>query len=104
MSVMTCRLNSKQATRPNLDLTFAKARLSLKHHAQAPVLGNSGFNLKAACHPLVENCIPNDIRLGDDFDALLLTGPNTGGKTIVLKTLGLSTLMAMCGLHVCADS
>lgn len=97
-------LKSSSAACGELDFTFAKARLSLKHQATAPLLGKSGFNLKAARHPLVEHCIPNDIRLGDDFDVLMLTGPNTGGKTIVLKTLGLGVLMAMCGMHICAES
>ena len=87
----------------DLDFSFAKARLSLKHNALAPILGIAGFSLKNARHPLVENCVANDILLGTDFDALLLTGPNTGGKTVVLKTLGLLTLMAMCGLHISAD-
>jgi DNA mismatch repair protein MutS2 len=96
-------LKSSLAACADLDLVFAKARLSRQHHAIAPVLADEGFHLIAARHPLVEHCIPNDIRLGEDFDVLLLTGPNTGGKTIVLKTLGLSVLMAMCGLHICAD-
>jgi DNA mismatch repair protein MutS2 len=97
-------LKSSLAACADLDLVFAKARLSKQHHALAPILGSEGFHLMAARHPLVEHCIPNDIRLGEDFDVLLLTGPNTGGKTIVLKTLGISVLMAMCGLHICADS
>lgn len=85
-----------------LDFAFAKARLSLKMEALAPALVKEGFFLIAARHPLIENCVPNDIRLGQEFDTLMLTGPNTGGKTVVLKTLGLSVLMAMCGLHICA--
>ncbi len=97
-------LKSSLAACADLDLVFAKARLSKQHNALAPVLKSDGFHLIAARHPLVEHCIPNDILLGEDFGVLLLTGPNTGGKTIVLKTLGLSVLMAMCGLHICADS
>jgi DNA mismatch repair protein MutS2 len=97
-------LKSSLAACADLDLVFAKARLSKQHHALAPILADQGFYLRAARHPLVEHCIPNDILLGDDFDVLLLTGPNTGGKTIVLKTLGLSVLMAMCGLHIGADA
>lgn len=97
-------LKSSLAACADLDLIFAKARLSKQHNALAPILENQGFHLRAARHPLVEHCIPNDILLGEDFDILLLTGPNTGGKTIVLKTLGLSVLMAMCGLHICAEA
>lgn len=94
----------------DLDFHFAKAQLSLSMDALEPELRDEmqGCNLKAARHPLVENCIANDIKIGDDsaatergdFDVMLLTGPNTGGKTIVLKTLGLLTLMTGCGLHI----
>jgi DNA mismatch repair protein MutS2 len=83
-----------------LDFAFAKGRLSQQHRATVPSLESNGFCLLQARHPLIENCIPNDIRLGDDFDVMMITGPNTGGKTVVLKTLGLLTLMAMCGLHI----
>jgi DNA mismatch repair protein MutS2 len=84
----------------DLDFAFAKARLSLQQNALSPQLVERGFSLLQARHPLVENCVANDIRLGNDFDVLMITGPNTGGKTVVLKTLGLLTLMAMCGLHI----
>ena len=93
-----------------LDFAFAKARLSAQMDGRAPQLRDdaTGWQLHGARHPLVENCVPNDIRLGDesavtergDFDVMMLTGPNTGGKTIVLKTLGLLTAMAGCGLHL----
>ena len=93
-----------------LDFAFAKARLSAQMDGRAPLLRDdvTGWQLFEARHPLVENCVPNDIRLGDesavtergDFDVMMLTGPNTGGKTIVLKTLGLLTAMAGCGLHL----
>jgi DNA mismatch repair protein MutS2 len=87
----------------DLDFAFAKARLSQQHRAIAPGLDERGFYFILARHPLIEECIPNDIRLGDEFDVMLITGPNTGGKTVVLKTLGLLTLMAMCGLHIPAE-
>ena len=93
-----------------LDFAFAKARLSSQMDGRAPILRDdvTGWQLFEARHPLVEDCVPNDIRLGDesavtergDFDVMMLTGPNTGGKTIVLKTLGLLTAMAGCGLHL----
>ena len=93
-----------------LDFAFAKAQLSLRMNAIEPQLRDdvTGWDLKRARHPLVEGCVANDIRLGDesavtergDFDVMMLTGPNTGGKTIVLKTLGLLTGMAGCGLHL----
>ena len=96
-----------------LDFVFAKAQLSLRMNGIEPRLRDdvTGWDLKKARHPLVEGCVPNDIRLGDesavtergDFDVMMLTGPNTGGKTIVLKTLGLLTGMAGCGLHLPVD-
>ena len=96
-----------------LDFAFAKAQLSLRMEGIEPKLRDdvTGWDLKRARHPLVEGCVPNDIRLGDesaatergDFDVMMLTGPNTGGKTIVLKTLGLLTGMAGCGLHLPVD-
>ena len=103
VGAVASELQSTLGACADLDFSFAKARLSLKQNALAPILGVAGFSLKNARHPLVENCVANDILLGTDFDALLLTGPNTGGKTVVLKTLGLLTLMAMCGLHISAD-
>ncbi|MBW3637699.1 MAG: endonuclease MutS2, partial [Armatimonadetes bacterium] len=97
----------------DLDFIFAKAQLSLEMDAIEPLLRDEvhGAFLKAARHPLVGNCVANDIKIGDesaatergDFDVMLLTGPNTGGKTIVLKTLGLLTLMTGCGLHIPAQ-
>ena len=86
-----------------LDFAFAKGRLSLAMDGSAPKINPRPiYNLKQARHPLIENCIANDIRLGDEFDVLMITGPNTGGKTVVMKTLGLSCLMTMCGLHIAA--
>lgn len=85
-----------------LDFAFAKGRLSLAQDAVEPSLESGAPNwvLIQARHPLVTDCVPNDIRLGEAFDVLMITGPNTGGKTVVLKTLGLLSLMAMCGLHI----
>ena len=84
-----------------LDVIFAKAKYAYDLRATAPVLNAYGkINLRQARHPLIDpkTVVATDIRLGEDFDTLIITGPNTGGKTVSIKTLGLLTLMAMCGL------
>ena len=84
-----------------LDLLFAKSRLADKMKATVPELNEEGIiEFRKARHPLInkEKVVPVDIRLGDGFDTLVITGPNTGGKTVALKTLGLLTLMAACGM------
>ena len=86
-----------------LDVIFAKARLGYKMQAWAPEMNDRGVvDLRNARHPLIDpKCVvPTSIKLGGDFDTMIITGPNTGGKTVTLKTIGLLTLMAECGLHV----
>ncbi len=86
-----------------LDVIFAKAKLAYQMRAWAPLMNDRGrVELRSARHPLIakDKVVPVSVRLGSDFDTMIITGPNTGGKTVTLKTIGLLTLMAECGLHV----
>jgi len=111
--------NVKKLTQ--IDLTFAKARFSITYAMSPPQIQPGTFlQLNQARHPLLvlwaakqNNCsipqalshvVPIDVRLGQDFDLLIITGPNTGGKTVALKTIGLLTLMAQCGMHIPAST
>ena len=91
-----------------LNFVFAKANLAYNMRASMPIMNDRGIvDLKQARHPIIDKdkVVPVDIVIGKNFDTLVITGPNTGGKTVTLKTLGLLTLMAMCGLLVpCADN
>lgn len=86
-----------------LDVIFAKAKLAYRMNAWVPIMNDQGkVELRKARHPLIDpkTVVPITVRLGTDFDTMIITGPNTGGKTVTLKTIGLLTLMAECGLHV----
>lgn len=89
-----------------IDLIFAKGKYALATDAFAPNINDKGhINLRRARHPLIDpkKVVATDIYLGKNFDTLVITGPNTGGKTVTLKTIGLLTVMALSGLHITAE-
>ncbi len=96
-------LADNQRLMTHLDFVFAKAKLALEQNATRPVFNNEHYIcLRKGRHPLLpkDKVVPIDIHLGRDFDLLIVTGPNTGGKTVSLKTVGLFTLMGQAGLHI----
>ncbi|MBQ8781026.1 MAG: endonuclease MutS2 [Oscillospiraceae bacterium] len=99
-------LTADYETCTEINLYFAKANLGAKMRGCIPELSDDGIiELKKARHPLIDKntVVPVDIKLGDEYQALIVTGPNTGGKTVILKTTGLLTAMAMCGLMIPAS-
>lgn len=99
-------IGSNEHILKELDFTFAKGKLAIKQNATKPLMNNEGIiDIKKARHPLLnkDTVIPIDIYIGQDFDTLVITGPNTGGKTVSLKTVGLLTAMAQSGLFIPAS-
>lgn len=106
VSEITDEMRINQETLGYLDFLIGKGKLSLKMRAMSPELNKKGYlRLRNARHPLIDakEVVANTIWLGDTFKTLLITGPNTGGKTVTIKTLGLLTLMAQSGLHIPVD-
>ncbi len=86
------------------DMILAKARYSKDINGVEPKLNNYGFiNIKNGTYPLIENPVPLNVNIGENFRSLIITGPNAGGKTVVLKTIGLLTLAVQSGFHICAS-
>ena len=99
----TLEIQNNQRIMTTLDFIFAKGALALEQNASQPVFNtNHIINIRKGRHPLIDpkKVVPIDIRLGKEFDLLIVTGPNTGGKTVSLKTVGLLTLMGQAGLHI----
>lgn len=103
LSEYTFEIIEDQKIMTKLDFIFAKGRLAIEQNASRPVFNTEHIiNIRKARHPLLpkDKVVPIDIRLGEEFDLLIVTGPNTGGKTVSLKTVGLLSLMGQAGLHI----
>ncbi|MCM1216902.1 MAG: endonuclease MutS2 [Lachnospiraceae bacterium] len=99
----TAELSSNQQIMTQLDFVFAKGKLAMEYNGTMPIFNTEHYiHIRKGRHPLLEKkkVVPIDIHLGKDFDLLIITGPNTGGKTVSLKTVGLFTLMGQAGLHI----
>ena len=102
-AVHTSELAANQKIMTSLDFIFAKAKLAMEQNATEPLFNTEHYiQIRKGRHPLLnkKKAVPIDVQLGKDFDLLVITGPNTGGKTVSLKTVGLFTLMGQAGLHI----
>ena len=102
-AVHTSELAADQKIMTTLDFIFAKAKLAMEQNATEPIFNTEHYiQIRKGRHPLLDKkkAVPIDVRLGKDFDLLVITGPNTGGKTVSLKTVGLFTLMGQSALHI----
>ena len=102
-AVHTSELAADQKIMTTLDFIFAKAKLAMEQNATEPIFNTEHYiQIRKGRHPLLDKkkAVPIDVRLGKDFDLLVITGPNTGGKTVSLKTVGLFPLMGQAGLHI----
>ena len=102
-SAYTDTLSENQKIMTTLDFIFARASLAMEQNATIPVFNTDGYvNIRKGRHPLLDKkkVVPIDVYLGKDFNLLIITGPNTGGKTVSLKTVGLFALMGQSGLHI----
>ena len=102
-AIHTAELAADQKIMTTLDFIFAKAKLAMEQNATEPIFNTEHYiQIRKGRHPLLDKkkAVPIDVRLGKDFDLLVITGPNTGGKTVSLKTVGLFTLMGQAGLHI----
>lgn len=100
-------LETNEEALKSISFIFARARLAREMRATEPILNDKGYvNLKNARHPLIpkDKVVPTTLELGDEYTSLIITGPNTGGKTVSLKTVGLITLMAKSGLNIPCDN
>lgn len=100
-------LETNEEALKSISFIFSRARLAREMRATEPILNDKGYvNLKNARHPLIpkDKVVPTTLELGDEYTSLIITGPNTGGKTVSLKTVGLITLMAKSGLNIPCDN